>query len=185
MRSCDISDHNIAPTADDCYFVAEWSNRQLTWLITKRLQVRVLSLHPSKSVESFSIWYSFLVNTVLTATDQGGVCFTEVLMKDFARKFYNSKKWKCCRSSFIAERINADGGLCQVCHERTGYIVHHKITLDSSNISKPEIALNHDNLMYVCKECHDEFEGHFNDKRPAAKHCLRVVFDEDGEPVPR
>ena len=108
-----------------------------------------------------------------------------MFMKDFARKFYNSKKWKCCRSSFIAERINADGGLCQVCGERSGYIVHHKIALDSSNISKPEIALNHDNLMYVCKECHDEFEGHFNDNRPSAKLHLRVVFDEDGEPVPR
>ena len=116
----------------------------------------------------------------------GGLFVLPVMfMKDFARKFYNSKKWKCCRSSFIAERINADGGLCQVCHERTGYIVHHKIALDSSNISKPEIALNHDNLMYVCKECHDEFEGHFNDNRPSARLHLRVTFDKDGEPAPR
>lgn len=77
-----------------------------------------------------------------------------------------------------------DGGLCEVCHERTGFIVHHKINLDSSNISQPEIALNHDNLMYVCKDCHDQFEGHFNDGRPMSNHRLRVTFDEDGNPSP-
>lgn len=106
-------------------------------------------------------------------------------MKEFAQKFYRSKKWKSCRIAYIAERTLVDGGLCEVCRERTGFIVHHKISLDSSNVNMPEISLNHSNLMYVCKECHDKFEGHFNDNRPSAKHCLRVVFDEDGEPFPR
>lgn len=112
------------------------------------------------------------------------MCYGDKSMKDFAKKFYNSKKWKCCRASFIAERINADGGLCEVCRERTGYIVHHRIALDSVNVGKPEISLNHDNLMYVCKECHDKFEGHFYD-RPQRKNRLRVTFNEDGDPEPR
>lgn len=106
-------------------------------------------------------------------------------MKEFAKKFYNSKKWKRCRRSYIADRIQEDGGLCEVCRERAGFIVHHKINLDSSNINKPEIALNHNNLMYVCKECHDKFEGHFRDRKPPSKNKLRVTFDENGEPEPK
>ena len=106
-------------------------------------------------------------------------------MKDFAKKFYTSKKWRRCRSAYIAERIKQDGGLCEVCGERTGYIVHHKINLDSSNINKPEIALNHNNLMYVCKDCHDRFEDHFLDRRRTRPvPARRLVFDDDGEPVP-
>ena len=107
-------------------------------------------------------------------------------MKEWAKKFYNSKKWRCCRAAYISQRIQIDGGLCEVCHERTGYIVHHKILLDSGNIGKPDIALNPHNLMYVCKDCHDQFEGHFYDGktvRPAAQ--LAVCFDANGYPEPK
>jgi len=109
------------------------------------------------------------------------------IMKKWAEKFYNSKKWKCCRNAYISERILIDGGLCEVCGESTGYIVHHKISLDSSNINNPEIALNNKNLMYVCKDCHDKFDGHFADMRSNSRHTkgLRVCFDEDGYPSPR
>ena len=107
-------------------------------------------------------------------------------MKEFAKQFYNSKKWRRCRSSFIAERINEDGGLCEVCGERAGYIVHHKIILDSRNISIPEISLNKNNLMYVCKECHDQFEGHFCKSKGARRFRDRgtTCFDENGDPYP-
>lgn len=104
-------------------------------------------------------------------------------MKKWAEKFYHSKKWKRCRSAYIADRIFVDGGLCEVCHQRTGYIVHHKINLDAVNIINPEIALNHDNLMYVCKVCHDDFEGHFNYSHNNHRE-LKVHFDENGEPSP-
>ena len=104
-------------------------------------------------------------------------------MKKWAEKFYNSKKWKFCRCSYISDRIQTDGGLCEVCHERTGFIVHHKINLDSGNINNPEIALNKRNLMYVCKECHDKFEGHFNYDSKIRKIPL-MRFDEDGDPSP-
>lgn len=104
-------------------------------------------------------------------------------MKKWAEKFYNSKKWRACRGAYIAERLLIDGGLCEVCHERTGYIVHHKIALDSSNIADPDIALNKRNLMYVCKECHDQFEGHFSFSTKVKK-VLLMHFDENGDPAP-
>ena len=77
--------------------------------------------------------------------------------------------------------------MCEVCHEYTGFIVHHKIMLDSVNIHKPEIALNPDNLMYVCRNCHDQFEGHFNKARPFIQRHkpLTVSFDSNGDPSPR
>lgn len=107
-------------------------------------------------------------------------------MKEFARKFYRSQKWKSCRSAYIAERTHIDGGLCEACHERTGYIVHHKINLDSRNVNIPEISLNHSNLMYVCKKCHDQFEGHFEASRGRSLKTREVTvrFDENGDPYP-
>jgi 5-methylcytosine-specific restriction endonuclease McrA len=111
---------------------------------------------------------------------------TDFFMKEFAQYFYRSKKWKSCRKAYIAERMLIDGGLCEACHERAGYIVHHKINLDSSSIHKPEIALNSNNLMYVCKKCHDQFDGHFekSKRRTARAHKLLLQFDESGDPSP-
>lgn len=82
------------------------------------------------------------------------------MAKAFAKGFYKSKKWQNCRQSFIAERMLVDGGLCQLCKERHGFIVHHKIMINESNINNPDVTLNHDNLLYVCKKCHDDLPGH-------------------------
>ena len=41
-----------------------------------------------------------------------------------------------------------------------GYIVHHLVTLTPENIGNPAVSLNHSLLAYVCKECHDAYEGH-------------------------
>lgn len=75
-------------------------------------------------------------------------------MQEFAEKFYKSKAWQDCRKSFIAKRL----GLCEVCLSRgiykPGEIVHHKIVLSPQNINNPEVTLNHDNLMLVCRDCH-------------------------------
>lgn len=72
-----------------------------------------------------------------------------------------------------------DGGLCEECHMAAGFIVHHKITLTVDNISDPDITLNHDNLEYVCKNCHDNFEGH----GVGSKVKPLFTFDEDGQPI--
>ena len=103
-------------------------------------------------------------------------------MKDFAYSFYRSAAWKKCRQSYIDKRILIDGGLCEECHERAGYIVHHRTLLTPANIRDPEVSLNHANLEFVCKKCHDNFEGHFYQKSP--KKLTKCEFDASGMPMP-
>ena len=102
----------------------------------------------------------------------------EVMAKNFAKSFYKSKAWGACRASYIAKRIMIDGGMCEQCHERPGYIVHHKIPLTPTNINNPDITLNHCNLKYDCKTCHDAEPEHF------IKSRLLCQFDADGQPLP-
>ena len=83
------------------------------------------------------------------------------MAKPWAKKFYTSKPWLRCRQSYIDKRILADGGLCEACHEEPGYIVHHVIELTPGNIHDPNVSLNHNNLQFVCKKCHDEEHGFF------------------------
>ena len=105
------------------------------------------------------------------------------MSKEFAKAFYSSGRWLKCRASYIAERQAIDGGLCEECGEALGYIVHHKITLTESNIHNPDIALNFEYLEYVCKKCHDKFDGHFKPK--TTTDILPMIgFDEDGQPFP-
>ena len=103
------------------------------------------------------------------------------MAQSWAKPFYNSIRWQRCRDSFIQKRVLIDGGLCQECHNVPGEIVHHKIVLTARNIDDETISLNHDNLMYVCHDCHDSFEGHgiggHGKIRPL---CM---FTEDGQPV--
>lgn len=100
---------------------------------------------------------------------------------DFAKSFYTSKRWRQCRAAYIAERVNVDGGACEECHDAQGYIVHHKVMLTAENINDPDVSLNHNNLAYVCKRCHDRFDGHWTIKK-AEVVCL---FDEQGQVVDR
>lgn len=103
----------------------------------------------------------------------------DVMAQEYAKAFYKTSRWIKCRKSYIDNRIMTDGGLCEECHNRPGYIVHHKIHLTESNIQDPEVSLNHGNLEYVCKECHDGFEGHGLNK--AAKPLC--MFDSTGQPI--
>ena len=102
------------------------------------------------------------------------------MAKDFSKAFYKSGVWRQCRKSYIKTRKAIDGGMCEECHERLGYIVHHKVALTPGNINDPSITLNHSLLEYVCKECHDNIdEGHgLNKSKP-----LLCGFDEHGQPI--
>ena len=60
----------------------------------------------------------------------------------WARPFLHSKPWQRCRAGYIAHRIEIDGGVCEVCHEEPGYIVHHKVRL--SRWPWPETQKNFD-----------------------------------------
>lgn len=97
-------------------------------------------------------------------------------MKDFAKKFYHSKKWQDCRNAYISERNKTDGGLCEECKEAPGYIVHHRVLLNEHNIDNTEITLNFKNLKFVCKNCHDKEEIHPFGNNKAS----RCVFTADG-----
>ena len=103
--------------------------------------------------------------------------------------FYNSKLWKSVRRSvWIKQNL-----LCAVCHKpvyvdgiseylpkesrRTG-IVHHKIWLDNNNIENDDITINENNLIGVCKECHENIHH-------ANMSCRKdMMFDEDGNIKP-
>ena len=100
----------------------------------------------------------------------------------YAKPFYDSHAWQVCRKSYIAERIKIDGGLCEACHSRIGYIVHHKIMIDESNVNDVNITLNQDNLQYVCKYCHDRMENHFVRSKGTQ---IRYEFDKNGQPIVR
>lgn len=82
------------------------------------------------------------------------------------KEFYNSKVWKDVRKTIWLKQ----NCLCARCHlpvyvdgisewipkenRRTG-IVHHKEYLTDTNISDDNITLNEDNLIGICKTCHE------------------------------
>jgi 5-methylcytosine-specific restriction enzyme A len=94
------------------------------------------------------------------------------MAQDFARSFYKSKAWKNCRAAYISYRQSVDGGLCETCHDRLGYIVHHKTWITPENINDPEVTLNHRNLKYDCQVCHNKEKNGFVEN---------YFFGEDGQ----
>lgn len=102
-------------------------------------------------------------------------------MKEWAKSFYASEAWHRARLGYIAHRRSIDGGMCEVCHEKPGYIVHHKTELSPMNINDPEITLSMSNLQYVCKDCHDRIHGYCG--RAGEDDRRTVLFDAHGDPV--
>ncbi len=101
------------------------------------------------------------------------------MAREFAKAFYNSKSWKKARAAYIAQRKAIDGGMCESCHQRPGYIVHHKIELSPENINNPDIALNYANFKYDCHACHNKEK-----KEPdAVEGLVRYEFDAAGQPI--
>lgn len=90
---------------------------------------------------------------------------------DKIRKFYKSDNWKIAR----AMKIASVGGRCERCGD-VGTEVHHIIHLTSENVDNPEISINQDNLLLLCKECHNKEHERFTDKKD-------YKFDEDGNMV--
>lgn len=103
------------------------------------------------------------------------------MAREFAEPFYKSSAWQKCRAAYILHRKSVDGGMCETCHEKPGYIVHHKEELTSENINDPDIALGFDNLKYDCLECHNQENGRGSHEAPG---LVQYIFDENGEVVP-
>ena len=109
------------------------------------------------------------------------------MAKDFAKAFYKSRAWQACRNAYITQRRLIDGAMCEVCCEKIGEELHHKIFLRPTNIKNPEITLNHENLILLCKDCH--FKEHkeailkgFNKSKRKKVLKNGIYFDENGMP---
>ena len=84
-------------------------------------------------------------------------------------RFYKSNAWHLARQIVIAR----DHGLCQNCGG-VGTQVHHKIHLTPRNVDDPRIALNEENLVLLCDECHNKVHGRYSKQK----------FDSDGNLLP-
>ena len=91
-------------------------------------------------------------------------------MKKIDGAFYKTNTWQRCRASYIKYRK----GLCERCLSlglmNEGVIVHHKKELTPENFTDPKIAYGYDNLMLLCRSCHEKTH-----KSPKA-----YDFDADG-----
>ena len=108
------------------------------------------------------------------------------MSRPFARAFYDSALWARTRA-YILRR---DRYMCTRCHN-PAQEVHHIIRLSVDNINDPNITINPDNLISLCRDCH--FKEHEQEKLEASakKHgksygdCREGFhFDENGMLVP-
>lgn len=103
------------------------------------------------------------------------------MAREFAKGFYNSKQWKQCRAAYIKYRQSVDGGMCETCHQKPGYIVHHKTELSPDNINNPDITLSFSNLKYDCHICHNK-ENPKEDNVETVRN--RYTFTVEGDVIP-
>lgn len=92
--------------------------------------------------------------------------------------FYKTETWKQCRNAYAA----SVGGLCELCYQKgriaPGEIVHHKVHLSPSNMNDPEVTLNWDNLVLVCRECHgNEHRKHKKRFKVDALGNVKIILD--------
>lgn len=98
------------------------------------------------------------------------------MAREFAKKLYRSTVWKTTRAIVLKR----DNYLCQECGE-PAQEVHHKIWLTSSNINNPDISVNPNNLVSLCRDCH--FKIHKTSRMEAIEKKEtgeEYEFDENG-----
>jgi predicted kinase len=89
------------------------------------------------------------------------------------KSFYASEAWQKFRTAIIAER----GPRCQKCSKIIANpldcILHHIKELTPENVRDVNIALNPDNVLIVCHDCHDKVHNRFGYK---AERNVYIVF---------
>ena len=96
-------------------------------------------------------------------------------MKEYAERFYSSKAWQKTRAAYA----RSVGGLCENCMKKgiytPGEIVHHIEHITPDNIENPEVTMNWDNLMLLCRDCHAQMHDR-RKRRYKLDELGRVVF---------
>jgi hypothetical protein len=110
------------------------------------------------------------------------------MAREFAKKLYQSAKWRKLRANYIAERQLIDGGLCEIGCGNSGEELHHIKPLTPENVNDPNIATNPDNLKWVCRNCHfrtrDDNFGRLVPVRETTAGAFFEVEQKDGCAVP-
>jgi 5-methylcytosine-specific restriction endonuclease McrA len=86
-------------------------------------------------------------------------------------RFYRSAAWQQARLI----KITSANGRCEKCGG-IGEEVHHIIELNLENINNPEITLGKNNLILLCRDCHNAQHQRFKKKESQ--------FDFDGNLIP-
>ena len=97
------------------------------------------------------------------------------MARDFAKSFYNSKKWKRARQL----KISTQHGICERCGKAFAskhLIVHHKIYLTPQNVRCEDVSLSQANLECICHDCH-------NREHMSKKNDREIYFDDDGNVI--
>jgi 5-methylcytosine-specific restriction endonuclease McrA len=83
------------------------------------------------------------------------------------KPFYDSKEWKNVRN----QKMLSVNYRCEEC-DGVAEEIHHIIELNESNISNPIVTLNTDNLVALCRVCHNKEHGRFKKSN--------IKFDKKG-----
>ena len=96
-------------------------------------------------------------------------------VKEFGAVLYNTKKWQRMRK-YVWQR---DKGLCQRCLKngiiKQGEAVHHIVAITPDNVYDENISLNPDNLVTLCRECHEAMHKKALDRRYEIDEFGRVI----------
>lgn len=92
--------------------------------------------------------------------------------------FYQSTKWRNCAKGFRAYKHHT----CEKCGN-AGWLVHHIVPLTDETVDDPDIALNYDNLMLLCKSCHDAIHHHLKGHGGECSRHVNVKFDASGNVI--
>lgn len=114
-------------------------------------------------------------------------------MEDWKRRrkklksFYKSAKWQTARKNALMR----DKYLCVLCAKEgkitPADVVHHIEHLTEENVDKPEIALNHENLISLCADHHSMVHKgeHAKGRIFQEEHPYNYTFDANGMLIPK
>ena len=86
-------------------------------------------------------------------------------------RFYRSAAWQQARLI----KITSANGRCEKCGG-VGEEVHHIIHVTPSNVEDLQVTLNQNNLILLCKDCHNKEHERFSKNGK--------YFDKDGNILP-